>query len=369
MNRRRFVGGAALAGAATLLAQAAPTAAAARGSSGTVVPAPGPTADPLAHVNLELRPAAQMMMRAMPASTGKIDAKTLVAGRAMMPAPPRLAVPDVTARSVPGPRGAPDVAIFIINAKAGGRRPVIVHLHGGGFVLGSAAGAIAMMQAQALALDCVVVTVDYRLAPETPFPGPLEDAYAALRWTFAHCAEIGGDPARIAIQGESAGGGLAAMLAIATRDRGEVPLVHQSLVYPMLDDRTGGERQVAPPIGTLAWTAPLNQVAWGAFLGKAEGSKATPPAGSVPARVSDLRQLPPAFIGVGAIDLFIGEDLDYARCLIEAAVPAELVVVPGAFHGFDVIAGGTTVARQFRHAQLNALARAFGAPAVDTWPS
>jgi acetyl esterase/lipase len=235
---------------------------------------------------------------------------------------------------------------------------VILHLHGGGFVLGNAGGDLASLQAEARALDAVIVTVDYRLAPEAPFPAPLEDAYAALFWTCHNCASFGGDSKRIAVQGESAGGGLAAMLALLARDRGEVHLVHQSLIYPMLDDRTGST-PVPFPIGRLAWTAPLNEAAWSAFLGQPAGGKAVP-MGAVPARAQRLDGLPSTFIGVGSIDLFVSEDIDYARRLIEAAVPTELHVVPGAFHGFDVVAPRASVTRQFQLAQHNALAKAFG---------
>lgn len=371
MDRRHFMTSAALGGAGAMIL--------AGGAAGALAAAPAPLpagdlhnaagGDLLAPVNPELRPAAEMMLRAIPAATGKPSVRSLAAGRAMMPARPRLVAPAVVARSVPGRNGAPAVPVFVINAEPGARRPVVVHLHGGGFVLGTAEGAVAMMQEQARALDCMVVTVDYRLAPEAPFPAPLEDAYAALEWTYDHCAELGGDPARIAVQGESAGGGLAAMLAIAARDRGKVPLVHQSLIYPMLDDRTGGEHQVPAHVGKLAWTAPLNQVAWAAFLGRPEGSRRVPPRGAAPARLSDLRGLAPAFVGVGSIDLFMGEDIDYARRLIEAGVGTELVVVPGAFHGFDVIAPATSVVRQFRRAHLSALARAFGKPALETLPA
>jgi acetyl esterase/lipase len=341
-------------GAAQLLGQSATAAPAQAGQV-----APVPNTDLLAHVHPELRPAAQQMQGIGVPTDGKVEIATLVAGRAMMPVRPRLPAPGVEKKVVPRHSSAPDVPVYVINARPGGsRRPVILHLHGGGFVLGSAAGDLASLQAEALALDSIIVTVDYRLAPEAPFPAPLEDAYMALSWTYRNCASFGGDSKRIAIQGESAGGGLAAMLGLVARDRGEIPLVHQSLIYPMLDDRTGST-PIPFPIGRLAWTAPLNEAAWTAFLGQPAGGKNVP-VGAVPARAERLDGLPGAFIGVGSIDLFVGEDIDYARRLIEAAVPTELHVVPGAFHGFDMVAPQTSVSRQFRLAQRNALANAFG---------
>jgi acetyl esterase/lipase len=259
---------------------------------------------------------------------------------------------------VPGPKGAPDVRVYVINAVAGASRPAILHMHGGGFISGTAAGFLHDVQELAATLDCVIVTVDYRLAPETPFPGSLEDNYAALHWLHAHADELGVDRGRIAVMGESAGGGHAAMLAIAARDRGEVPLVFQSLVYPMLDDRTGSTRQVAAPIGSYVWTAGSNRFGWASLLGRKPGGSSAP-AGAVPARVQKLAGLPPAFIGVGAIDLFVDEDIEFARRLIDAGVATELVVVPGAFHGFDGIARETSIARQFTAAKVAALRRAF----------
>jgi acetyl esterase/lipase len=154
-------------------------------------------------------------------------------------------------------------------------------------------------------------------------------------------------------------GGHAAMLAIAARDRGEVPLIFQSLIYPMLDDRTGSSRTMPPHVGQYIWTAGSNRFGWESFLGRRPGGSSAP-AGSVPARLQNLAGLPPAFIGVGAIDLFIDEDIEYARRLIDVGVAAELQVVPGAFHGFDGIAKDTSLARQFTAAKIMALRRAFG---------
>jgi acetyl esterase/lipase len=271
----------------------------------------------------------------------------------------------VTARAIPGRNGAPDVKLFIINAKEGERRPVIVHMHGGGYVLGDAVSFIPKLRMVAEALGCVIVTVDYRLAPETKFPGSLEDNYAALLWTHANADSLGVDPARIALAGESAGGGHAAMLAIAARDRGEVPVIFQSLAYPMLDDRTGSSRKVPPHIGTFVWNSTLNRFGWESLLGQKPGGESVP-AGAVPARVENLAGLPAAWIGTGALDLFVDENFEYARRLVSAAVPAEVIVISGAYHGFDGLVPNASASRRFSMSRFNALARAFGVAEVTS---
>jgi acetyl esterase/lipase len=266
-------------------------------------------------------------------------------------------------RVIPVGKQHPDVAIYIVNAKPGTSRPAILHTHGGGYVLGSAETSVRGLPDLAKQIDCVIVSVDYRLAPETTYAGSVEDNYAGLKWLHANAAAIGADPAKIAVMGESAGGGHAALLAIAARDRGEVPLCFQCLVYPMLDDRTGTSRRVPRHVGTLIWTPEKNRFGWESFLGQPAG-KATAPMNAVPSRVVDLRNLPPAFIGVGTLDLFVDEDIDYAQRLNAAGVLTELNVVPGAFHGFDGIAGQSNVGRTFNGAKLNALRRGFGIPVV-----
>ena len=168
---------------------------------------------------------------------------------------PLLPAPAVVKRMIPGPKGAPEVPLYITGATAGASKPAVLHIHGGGFIAGSAADSQRDIQELAANHDCVAISVDYRLAPETPFPGSLEDNYAALLWMYTNAAELGIDRSRIAIKGESAGGGHAAALAIAARDRGEVPLCLQVLIYPALDDRTGSTMPVPPYIGHYIWTA------------------------------------------------------------------------------------------------------------------
>ena len=262
--------------------------------------------------------------------------------------------PEWKEQAIAGRNGAPDLRVYVYGATPGASRPAILHMHGGGYIGGSPVISLGQLRPVAAAIDCVIVTVDYRLAPGTAFPGSLEDNYAALLWIYKNAAQLGVDRSRIAVMGESAGGGHAAMLAIAARDRGEVPLAFQALVYPMLDDRTGSTVQVAPPAGSLIWTAEANRRGWSALLGVAAGS-AKVPAGAVPARVSSVAGLPPAYIGVGSIDLFADEDITFAKRLVDAGIPVELNVVPGAFHGFDIIAPDTEVTRRFIARLVDAL--------------
>ena len=270
----------------------------------------------------------------------------------------------VTALTIPGPPGGPEVRIFIVgNSDAGRGRPALLYMHGGGYISGSTASSwpqFSGLQKIAQDHDCLIVSVDYRLAPETPFPGALEDSYAALKWLHANASSHGADPKRIAIMGESAGGGLAATLAIAARDRGEVSITYQLLIYPMLDDRTGSTRDPAPHIGRYIWSRQSNRFGWRSLLGKPPGSRKVPD-GSVPARVASLRGLPPTYIGVGSLDLFVDEDMEYARRLVDAGVPTEFYLAPGAYHGFFFLAPDAAVSKRFTASYNAALERAFAA--------
>jgi acetyl esterase/lipase len=273
---------------------------------------------------------------------------------------PLLPAPAVVKRMIPGPKGAPEVPLYMTGSTAGASKPAVLHIHGGGFIAGSAADSRRDIQELATNHDCIAITVDYRLAPEATFPGSLEDNYTALLWMYTNAAELGIDRTRIAIKGESAGGTHAAALAIAARDRGEVPLCLQVLLYPALDDRTGSTMSVPPYIGHYIWTAAANRFAWTSLLGKPAGS-AQPPAGSVPARVENLAGLPPAWIGVGSVDLFANEDLEYGRRLLQAGVSTELHLVPGGFHGFDIFVPQAPLSVAFTEGWNAALSRAFAA--------
>jgi triacylglycerol lipase len=239
-------------------------------------------------------------------------------------------------RAVPGPEGAPEVWVRIYTPRVGGGlRPCIFHMHGGGFVVGSAAMMDPSHRALALNLNCVIVSVDYRLAPETPFPGGIEDCYAALAWLFWEAPKLGVDPGRIGVMGESAGGGLAAALALLARDRREYSLAFQHLLYPMLDDRTCIAANPHPFVGEYIWTPHNNAFGWSALLNARPGSDGVS-IYAAPARAKDLSGLPKTFISTGALDLFLEEDLEYARRLMRQGVPVEMHVYPGAYHAFDL---------------------------------
>ncbi|MCU4677291.1 alpha/beta hydrolase [Catenovulum sp. 2E275] len=271
---------------------------------------------------------------------------TFRANEAAKPYQP-LAEPVANKKVIKGAAGQPDVTIYIINAQQGENKPALLYMHGGGYILGSAALSVVGMQKLAEQHDCTVVVVEYRLAPETAFPGSLEDNYAALSYMYRNAAELGIDKNKIVIMGSSAGGGHAAMLAIAARDRAEIPVKHQILIYPMLDDRTGSSRKVAEHIGQLLWTTTSNRFGWSALLGQPAGMP-TVPYGSVPARVENLTNLAPADIIVGSIDLFVEEDIEYAKRLIQAGVPTGLHVLPGMFHASENVFKEADVSKQFK---------------------
>ncbi len=342
-SRRQLVGGLA-AGAAALWA-------------GGALAQDAGSEDILHDVDPELRPAAAQMLKAPAGGPMTLAGVVASRGQAHTPPPP-LSSPSWARRVIPGPNSAPELVVYVVNAQPGGRRPAILHTHGGGYIFGSARDSLPMLQRTAAALDCVTVSVEYPLAPETTYAGSMEDNYAGLMWLHANAEALGADPERIAVMGESAGGGHAALLVLTARDRGEVPLIFQCLVYPMLDDRTGVASSPALPIGKFVWTPELNRLGWSGFLGQAPGGRGVP-SRAVPARYLSLAGQPPAWIGVGGLDLFVDEDIDYARRLIDVGVATDLLVVPRAYHGFDDLGAQSAVARRFTAAKLDALRRAF----------
>lgn len=238
--------------------------------------------------------------------------------------------------AVPGPAGAPAVPVRLFRPDiAPASLPAILHIHGGGFVAGIAAMNDAANADRAARHGAVVVSIDYRLAPETPFPGPLEDCYAVLIWLIAEAATLGVDPRRIVVTGESAGGGLAAALALLARDRGLPPLAGQVLTYPMLDPASADSTNTST--GEFIWTRGSSRFGWGAMRGDQEISQARL-GHFAPAQAAELHGVAPACIAIGALDLFLDEGLAYATKLSRASVPVELHVYAGAFHGFDLLA-------------------------------
>ncbi len=213
-------------------------------------------------------------------------------------------------------------------------RPCVVSIHGGGYILGSPAMDDGLFESWCPAFGVVGVSVDYRLAPETPYPGPLEDCYAALSWTFAHADELGIDTGHVGLHGVSAGGGLAAALALLARDRGEWNLGFQILESPMLDDRQ--QTPSSQLAGLPVWSRQSNQFGWRSYLGPLYGSPDVP-VYAVAARATDLTGLPPTYLSVTGVDGFRDEDTEFALRLQEAGVETEFHLVPGAPHGYQMM--------------------------------
>nr|WP_246425694.1 alpha/beta hydrolase [Streptomonospora nanhaiensis] len=274
-------------------------------------------------------------------------------------AAPRLARPhEVRDTSVPGPPGAPDVRVRVYRPSPGPDLPVTLYLHGGGFVVGSLEthdNAARLLAEQARTL---VVAVDYRLAPEHPYPAAVEDAFAAYRWCLEHAAELGGDPGRVAVAGDSAGGLLAAVLCFAAAERGVRPPVFQLLVYPS----TGaGDTPSARAFADASGLRPAELEWYGrAFLGGARPEDL--PAYLRPARVPDLSGLPPAFVLTAEGDPLRDDGALYARRLAEAGVPARLHDSPGMVHGFLRFMHAVPAARAAAQPAFDALRAAFAAP-------
>jgi acetyl esterase/lipase len=255
--------------------------------------------------------------------------------------------------------GDPEVPLRVHRARALERlRPCLYSIHGGGYVIGSYSMDDGVFDRLCPLLDQVGVSGEYRLAPETPYPGPLEDCYRGLTWTYDHAEELGIDRDRIGIGGVSAGGGLAASLALLARDRGEVPVAYQMLDCPMLDDRqiTASSQLDGLPV----WSRESNTYGWRAYLGELYGSVDVPYT-AAPARAEDLSGLPPAFVSVGSVDGFLDEDIAYALRLNHAGVPAELHVYPGACHGYQM-AADSEITRQSRRDVEDWLARQTRSP-------
>jgi acetyl esterase/lipase len=257
--------------------------------------------------------------------------------------------------TVPGPPGAPDVVLRVHVPRGLSRpAPCVYSMHGGGYILGDRSQDDLRFDRWCPQLGFIGVSVEYRLAPETPFPGPLEDCYAGLRWVHAHAEELGVDRSRIGIAGASAGGGLAAALALLARDRGEIPVAFQMLAYPMIDDRqvTASSSWEVP-----IWSPANNEFGWRSYLGPLYGTEEVPYT-AAPSRAADLSGVPPALIFVGTLDGFCDEDVLYAMRLYQSGVPTELHVYPGAPHGFDGFAPSATVSRRCQADTLEWLAGA-----------
>ncbi|WP_371846850.1 alpha/beta hydrolase [Massilia niastensis] len=262
-------------------------------------------------------------------------------------------------RRITGPAGAPEVPIRVYRPRhASGALPALLWIHGGGFTLGLPAQDDLFCEQIVETLGAVVVSVDYRLAPEHPFPAGTQDCYAALAWLLTQAPALGVDTRRIAVGGASAGGGLAAGLALMARDRNEFPLAFQFLLCPCIDDRhvTASSHEVNDD---RTWSRAKSLQAWRAYLGERDHGDGLPYAAA--ARASDLRGLPPTYLMVGGLDLVRDEIVAYGARLIEAGVTTELHVWPGGFHGFELFVPDAPISQAARAGYLNALERALGA--------
>ena len=304
---------------------------------------------PELHEAMDARPQLQITAEAVPAIRAVMEFET---------------IEDPLARGVerreieldrPNGEGAVRCLMYTPQARAE-RIPAYLHIHGGGYLIGAPEMSDPMNVLVASKLGCIVLSVDYRLAPEHPAPAGIDDCFLALAWLHEEAEDLGIDAARIAIGGESAGGGMAASLALKARDDGRFPICHQQLTYPMIDDRTGRPGQpLDAMVGEYVWTPEMNVAGWDMYLAGAE-----PAAPTVAARAESLAGLPPTWIMTGTLDLFRDENIAYANRLMAAQVPTDLSVYAGACHAFQAVTE-SELAQRFVAEHLAALARGLSA--------
>lgn len=307
--------------------------------------------DRFPRVRPELQPSAKMSPK-VDYSRGNIWLFNLL----MRLLPPSRALKDLHVGNIIIPRkdGRKKLRLRVYKPKSvDAPTPVLLWMHGGGYVMGRPEQDDASCAQFVHELGITVVSVDYRCAPKHPFPAGLDDCHSALEWVSTHAQELNIDPRRIAVGGNSAGGGLAAALAQLAHDQKETVPVFQLLVYPMLDDRTVLRTEIDDS-QNVTWNHKSNRFGWESYLGQACGAEEVP-AYSVPARRMDLSGLPPAWIGVGDLDIFHAEDVAYTQRLNDCGVECDIEIVPGAFHGFDVFDPQIPVVQEFRRSQMAVL--------------
>jgi acetyl esterase len=300
-----------------------------------------------AKLDPELRGALEQLPALEITRDNVLQIRELMASRPVPPSPLEVKREDLVAPSESG-----DVTVHVFRKSDRPRQPALLWIHGGGYIIGSALDERARVIAHEL--DCTVCSVDYRLAPEYPFPAGPEDCHAALEWMMTNGAALGIDTGRVAIGGPSAGGGMAAGVALMNRDRANHPLKLQLLLYPMIDNlhATESGQYENHPI----WNQGTSFRAWEMYLDGEPGAAASPYAAA--ARAEDLRGLPPAYVCVGSEDLFRDEDVAYAQRLMKADVPCELAVFPGLYHGGDMFVPNAAISRRLMRSVLAALADA-----------
>lgn len=304
--------------------------------------------DPAVLPALEAFPSLQATRETLPAMRAAMDPVLKGAPVPVLPV-------DAQEIQIPAPEGHQVRAILLRPEGLTGTVPALLHIHGGAYIIGVPEMSVPELTATAHQLGIVILSVDYRLAPEHPFPAGIEDCYTALGYLHDNAATLGIDAARIAVMGESAGGGLAASLALLARDRGDYPLAFQLLDAPMMDDRTC-VRPRNPVTGEFIFAPEDNHFGWSCLLGAEPGGPDVSPYAAA-ARATQLEGLPPALIATGALDLFVDENVDYGMRLISAGVAVELHIYPGCPHGY-VIAADAPVSQRALADKRAALRRA-----------
>ena len=271
---------------------------------------------------------------------------------AATPVPPNPNV-EISSHVAPGPGGDLDVRIYSPK-NASKPAPGVVYIHGGGMIMGGLDGEDGTCQMMADRLGAVIASVDYRKAPENPYPAAPEDCFAAASWVFENAAELGIDKENIGIYGQSAGGGLALAVALMARDRGGPNFAYMVPIYPMIDDRNESESsKLITDVGI--WDRAGSIEAWGWYLGGREADQY-----AAPARAKNLSGLPPAYIDVGELDMFRDEDIDFAKRLSEAGVRVEFHLWPGAYHASEVFAPEAELSQHIWDTRVAAIKRLIG---------
>jgi len=263
-------------------------------------------------------------------------------------------------RTIPGPGGTIALSILRSRNSAGGARPAIYYIHGGGMILGSKLFLIECTFEWIKQLDVVLISVEYRLAPEHPNPAPVEDCYAGLKWVVANAKSLGIDVDKVIVAGHSAGGGLSAGISLLARDRGGPKIFAQCLIYPMLDDRmiTASSKQF---MNEGTWSGVNNVKAWEWYIPGHLSAKEVS-IYAAPSRATDLSGLPPTWIDVGGNEIFRDENAAYASKLAEDGVSVEFHVWPGAFHGFDLVAPTAQLTKSCLNTRMAWFKRILSAP-------
>jgi acetyl esterase/lipase len=285
-------------------------------------------------VDPELRDALALWPQT-PLTAGSLDERR-ANGRKAAAAVEKPELPDIIADEirVASAFGADPIRVLTYRpAKSDKPLPTILHVHGGGFVMGLPEMKDVENRLLASNLKCAIYSVDYRLAPEAPHPAPLEDIYSVFVWLCANAARLGLDPDRIGIKGESGGGGFAAGVALYARDHQGPKFAFQHLIYPMIDDHSAVRKDLHPYVGEFVWTQENNYFGWRSLLGREPGTADISPYAAA-SRAADVSGLPPTYISVGGLDLFLEENMAYADRLSRAGVPVEFHLYPRAYHGF-----------------------------------